>query len=190
MFEYPRGSGNWYTGNHQPIITKDIFEKVQENLKRSEIVNPYGTKEFAFTKLIFCGLCGAGISADEKFKKLKDGSINRHVYYGCSKRWERDCKCGYVKEEDLIEQMINIIDTIKLDKIGIREKLEKEVERYQKFRTMVFGMSEQTEQTKETDLHNYAKYILKEGTIFEKREFLSCLRSKLILKDRKLVMES
>ncbi|MBI3336285.1 recombinase family protein [Candidatus Peregrinibacteria bacterium] len=60
MFEYPRGSNNWYTGIHEPLITKKLFEKVHEQLKRSEIVSGYGTKEFAFTKLISCGLCGAG----------------------------------------------------------------------------------------------------------------------------------
>ncbi len=37
----------------------------RDNFVRSEI------KEFAFTKLISCGHCGSGISATEKFKKLK-----------------------------------------------------------------------------------------------------------------------
>ena len=37
----------------------------------------FGTKEFAFTRMIACGLCGSGIVADEKFKKLKDGGVNR-----------------------------------------------------------------------------------------------------------------
>lgn len=25
MFEYPRESGNWYTGKHKPIITQELF---------------------------------------------------------------------------------------------------------------------------------------------------------------------
>ena len=40
--------------------------------------------DFAFTKIMKCGLCGSGISATEKFKKLKNGEHNRHVYYGCT----------------------------------------------------------------------------------------------------------
>jgi len=190
VFEYPRKSGSWYTGNHTPLIVKELYDKVQEQLKRSEITIPWGSKEFAFTKLIVCGFCGATMTADEKFKKLKDGSVSRHVYYGCSKRWERDCKCGFIKEEELIEQLLYILDTVKLDGIGIKEKLEKEVERYRKFRAGVLGINEkESQKTKEIDIRNYAKYILKEGAIFEKRELLSCLRSKLVLKNKRLFLE-
>lgn len=149
----------------------------------------YGSKEFAFTKLIICGLCGSGITADEKFKKLKGGGANRHVYYSCSKRWQKDCKCGYVKEADLLEQLLKLLDTVKLDKTGIREKLESEIARYHKFQSGVLGIkSKDSEKTKDIDIRNYAKYILKEGAIFEKRELLSCLRSKLVFKDKKIYL--
>ncbi|MBI3274131.1 MAG: recombinase family protein, partial [Candidatus Colwellbacteria bacterium] len=47
VFEYPEKSGNWYTGKHEPIITKEIFDKVQEHLKRDHIVRSE-IKEFAF----------------------------------------------------------------------------------------------------------------------------------------------
>lgn len=187
MFEYPKRSGNWYAGNHPPIITKELYDKTQEQLKRSEITIPYGSKEFAFTKLIACGFCGASITADEKFRKLKDGGVNRHVYYGCSKRWERNCKCGYIKEDELLAQLLDIIDKTRLDKIGIKEKVEKEVERYHKFRYGVLGIKEtKGKETKEINIRQYAKYILREGTIFEKRELLSYLKSKLILKNKQL----
>lgn len=191
VFEYPKGSGAWYTGKHQPLITKELFDKVQGQLTRSEITSPYGSKEFAFTKLIICGICGAGISADEKFKKLKAGGVNRHVYYSCNNRWKLDCKCGSVKEEDLILQLLNILDTVKLDRIGVKEKLEKEMNRYRKFQAGVLGIKEQDSQkTKDLDIRNYAKYILREGTMYEKRELLSCMRSKLTMKNKKLTLEA
>jgi hypothetical protein len=60
-------------------------------------------KEFTFTRLITCGLCGSGISADEKFKKQKNGNIHRYVYYGCTKVRDKFCRSGYIKEDDLIE---------------------------------------------------------------------------------------
>ncbi len=191
VFEYPKGGGNWYTGIHQPIITKELYEKVQTQLRRSEIENPWGTKEFAFTKLIACGYCGAAITADEKLKKLKNGGVNRHIYYGCSKRWAKDCQCGFIKESELVEQLMSVMDTVKLDRTGIREKLESEINRYNKFRSGVLGIKEKDgEQSKDVDIRNYAKYILKEGAIFEKRELLSCLRSKLILRNKKLHLEA
>ncbi|MFH0791855.1 MAG: recombinase family protein [bacterium] len=182
IFEYPRNSGNTYTGKHTPLISKELFEKTQERLSRDNIVRSE-SKEFAFTKLITCGLCGSGITADEKFKKLKDGSVNRHVYYGCTKSRDHNCQCGHVKEEELIDQLLGIINEISLDKIGTREKIEKEIERYHKFRTGVLGIKEKDRAGKEIDIRNYAKYILKEGTMFEKRELLSNLKNKLILKN-------
>jgi DNA invertase Pin-like site-specific DNA recombinase len=39
-FEYPRTSGNWYTGKHAPIITKELFDKVQEKLNNNWRSNP------------------------------------------------------------------------------------------------------------------------------------------------------
>jgi DNA invertase Pin-like site-specific DNA recombinase len=188
-FEYPRGSGNWYAGKHKPLMSKELFDKVQERLKRDRIARSE-SKEFAFTKLMKCGLCGSGITADEKFKKLKDGSVNRYVYYGCSKNKDHYCKCGYLREKDLISQLLNIVDKVNLDKIGMKEIIEKEVERYYKFRHAVLGISKNEKaKQKEIDTRNYAKYILKEGSIFEKRELLSCLKSKLILKNKKIYLE-
>jgi len=190
VFQYPKKSGNWYTGIHQPLITKELYDRVQEQIKRSEINIPYASKEFAFTKLIVCGLCDSGITADEKFKKLKNGGVNRHVYYGCSKRWKDGCKCGFINEENLIEQLAGILDTVKLDKIGIREKIEKEIGRYKKFQAGVLGVNyENNQEAKDIDIRNYAKYILKEGEIFEKRELLSCLRSKLVLQNKILTLQ-
>ena len=31
-FEYPGGSGNWYKGQHEPLVSKEVFEKVQQKL--------------------------------------------------------------------------------------------------------------------------------------------------------------
>jgi site-specific DNA recombinase len=69
VFEYPKKSGNWYTGKHEPLITKELFNLVQEQIKSN--VLRIENKEFAFTKMMTCGLCGSGICADEKFKKYK-----------------------------------------------------------------------------------------------------------------------
>ena len=78
-FEYPKNSGKWYDGAHEPIITKELFIIVQEQIK-SQILEPRSQqKEFAFTKVMTCGLCGSGITADEKFKKQKNGNVHRDV---------------------------------------------------------------------------------------------------------------
>lgn len=187
-FEYPKKSGNWYTGKHESLISKDLFDKVQEQIKRSDINIPYASKEFAFTKLITCGLCGSGISATERIKKQQNGNVHQYIYYGCTKFNDKECKCGYIREDELINQFLSIIDTMKLDKTGIKEKVEQEVERYHRFRNGVLGMKDEEKNDKEISIRQYAKYILKEGSAYEKRDLLSCLRSKLTLKNKQLTL--
>jgi len=187
-FEYPRGSGNWYKGQHKPIISEELFNRVQERIHRDNIERSR-TKEFAFTKLIKCGLCGSGITADEKFKTLKDGTKRRYVYYGCTKSKDIHCKCGYIREKDLIKQLLKIIDKVDLDELGMKEKIKKEVERYKKFRHGVLGIEDKENPQNKIRPKDYAKYLLKEGSIIEKRELLSNLKSKLIFKDKKIYLK-
>ena len=63
-FEFPVGSGIWYQGKHKPLITKELFNKVQIMLE----VPPksYHSKIFPFKKIFKCGGCGGGITAEEK----------------------------------------------------------------------------------------------------------------------------
>lgn len=184
-FEYPRKSGVWYTGRHQPLITKELFDAVQEQVKRQSVRAE--NKEFAFTKLMTCGFCGSGITADEKFKKHKNGNVHRYVYYGCTKTKDRACKGGYVNETDLIGQFEALMDKIDLDETGIKTKLRSEIERMKKFQKALGGNSEKIE-VKDIDIRNYAKHLLREGTIFEKRELLSCFRNQMLLKDREILL--
>lgn len=178
-FEYPRGGGNWYVGKHTPIISKELFDQVQE--KMANYTSRGETKEFAFTKLMTCTLCGSGITADEKFKKLSDGTMQRYVYYGCCKFQDKNCKSGYMREEDLIEQLANLMDKIDLDEIGMKERIKAEIERHKKFASGLLGIKGESVKVGDIDMRNYAKYILREGTMLEKRELLSCLRSRITM---------
>lgn len=180
-FEYPRKSGLWYKGIHEPLITKELFDQVQEQV-RSQIIRVQD-KEFAFTKIMECGLCGSGICADEKFKKQKNGNIHRYVYYGCTKSKDKHCKCGYINEEELITQFESLMEKIDLDEIGIKEKMKAEVERIKKFQRVILGSKEKIE-VKDIDIRNYAKYVLREATDLEKRELLGCLRSQIKLSNK------
>lgn len=187
-FEYPKGGGQWYQGKHEPIITKELFDAVQAQMM--EYTSSKGEhKEFAFTKLMTCGLCGSGITADEKFKKRKDGGTNRYVYYGCCRFKDTACKSGWINEEDLIEQLANLMDEIHLDEIGMKEQIKNEIERHKKFQSGLLGIKEKTVKAADIDIRNYAKYILRDGTTEEKRELLGCLRSKVFLSNKRIRVE-
>jgi site-specific DNA recombinase len=186
-FEYPRKSGLWYKGIHEPLISKELFDQVQQQVK-SQIIRVQD-KEFAFTKIMSCGLCDSGITADEKFKKQKNGNIHRYVYYGCTKKKDHNCKCGYIREDELIDQLVGLMETIDLDEIGIKEKIKSEVERIKKFQRIILGTRDKIE-VKDIDIRNYAKYVLIEAPDLEKRELLSCLKSRISLKEKILSLST
>lgn len=184
-FEYPRNSGNWYQGSHEPLIEEDLFKKVQEYLKRDKIVRE--NREFAFTKLFTCGMCGSGITAQEKYKILKDGTNAKYIYYSCSKAKDRDCKNKYIREEELIDELFKIIDQVNINELGMRMKLEEEIKRFNRLQRLATkGTPKYNINEDEINTREYAKYVLKEGTALEKRELLGHLRSRLLLEDKKI----
>ena len=86
-----------------------------------------------------------------------------------------------MREEDLIEQLAGFMDTIDLDEISIKEKIKNEIERNRKFQLGLLGVKEKAVKVGDIDIRNYTKYILRDGAIIEKRELLTCLRSKVTI---------
>lgn len=187
VFEYPKKSGNWYQGKHEPLISKELFDKVQEQLKRDNIVRQ--SKEFAFTKLMVCGLCGSSISAEEKYKQLKNGTSAKYIYYGCGRSKDRNCKNPYLREEELTDQFVKLMDKIDLNETGVHVKFEEELKRHNKFHRGVLGIKDKTVKHQEIDLRDYAKYVLLEGTNEEKRELMGCFKSKIVVKEKAVTIQ-
>jgi DNA invertase Pin-like site-specific DNA recombinase len=187
VFEYPRKSGNWYQGKHPPLITKELFDQVKTQLSGNALKNRR-EKEFAFTKLMTCGLCGSGVSADEKYKKLKNGTTRAHVYYGCTRARDKHCKCGYMPEQELITQLQKLVDKIDLNETDIKKKIEDEVFRYKKFNKSLLGEVSDISVT-DIDLKDYAKFLLKDGALEEKRHIMSCFKSPLILIQKSVILK-
>jgi len=189
QFEYPLGSNKWYKGVHDPIITKELFLKAQAELLVPPRRHP-GTNDFEFTRLLYCGSCGSGICAEEKFKHQKNGTTHRYVYYHCTKGKDRNCKEKAIREEELLNQLLRLIDKIDIDEIGTKEKIIQEVQRYRKFSYGVLNQEADFNQRPiNVDIRNYAKYILTEGSKEEKRELLSCLRSRLEIKEKTVYLK-
>lgn len=184
VFEYPKKSGNWYNGKHPPLITKELFDQVQNQLKGNELKTRQ-EKEFEFTKLMTCGLCGSGISADEKYKKLKNGSIKAHIYYGCTKARDKNCKCGYIAESELVRQLQNLLDGIQINESSVKKRISVEVTRYKRFEQSLLGQDINFE-VQNIDIKRYIKFLLKDWTIEEKREIMTCFQSQILLNQKKI----
>jgi site-specific DNA recombinase len=180
-FEFPQGSGIWYEGKHKPIITKELFDETRNSIK-SQTIKSQG-KEFAFTRIMKCGACGSGITADEKFKKLLNGGVNRHVYYRCTKAKDRNCKNPALNETELIESLLDMVDTLNINKVKLTAKLDDEIQKFKKLQAMFLG-KKKTEKIEPIDLKDYTKFVLKEGSPLEQRSILECISSELVLKNK------
>ena len=190
MFEYPTKSGNWYQGTHEPLISKDLFDKAQEQLQALPKGKP-GTKEFDFTRIFTCGACGSGVTAEEKFKNLSDGTSRRYIYYHCTGGADRNCKQLYIREDEILKQLMAIIEELDIDQLGVKDKIYRELFRYQTLIKNVLGQQpDAAMQLPQIDCKAYAKHILKDGSRDEKRELLSCLKTKIFIKDKRIYLEN
>lgn len=99
--------GKLYPGKHTPIISKELFDKVQALLTERG-PGLYQEREFAFTGLITCGLCGCKVTAELKKE--------RYTYYHCT-GFKGGCenKRKNIREEVIEEKLGRIISGLKMD---------------------------------------------------------------------------
>jgi len=117
-FEWPIRSGNWMPGKHKPMISEAQFDRIQFLLGRKGRPRPK-THKFAYTGLIKCP-CGAAITAEEKFKKQKNGKVHQYIYYHCTRKIDPSCTQKSVEVKELEKQ----IETV-LSSLSISEKFQK-----------------------------------------------------------------
>ena len=99
--------GKTYQGSHEPIVSRDLWEKVQNVLDgRKANPNRKPRRDFAFTGLIRCGHCGCSMVAEIKKE--------RYVYYHCS-RAKGKCPEPYTREELLEERFAELLDCLRFD---------------------------------------------------------------------------
>jgi site-specific DNA recombinase len=193
-FEYPRGSGKWYKGVHEPIITKKLYDATQAQIERyrHEKKRKSVPDTFAFIRLIRCGNCGSGITAEEKFKTLASGEPVVYRYYMCTHGRNRWCRDFYINEADLIKELLRIFDRLDVDLIGTKVQLEAEIEKWYRVEAFVTGqpVPERSPEQKEIDLRKWAKTIFEDGSTAERRAMLQNVKSRLILKNKKLYLDT
>jgi hypothetical protein len=80
------------------------------------------------------------------------------------------------------------MNDLDIQTVPMREKINDDLKRFKKFEQMLLG-SKSTAAVKDIDIRNYAKFILQEGSMDEKREFIRCLKSEIVLTDRKVSLK-
>ena len=99
--------GEIYKGIHEPIVTRELWDKVQEALKTRGIKKPRRVKHrFAFSNLIMCAHCGCSLVGE-----IKKG---RYIYYHCTGA-KGDCPKPYVREEVLEQKFTELLRGLAFD---------------------------------------------------------------------------
>ncbi len=180
-FEYPKGSGKWYEGNHKPIIDKELFLEARKQLQ-VPIKTKWGSKEFPFKQFLKCHNCGSSIVGEEKFRKLTNGKTRRHIYYHCSRQVDLKCKELAVLEETIVKELNLMCNELITDLREIEPGLRDAINKF----TRMMKITHETYSSQDM-VGGYIKYVLREGTQFEKTRLVRNLPKRLTLHDRCLI---
>jgi len=99
-----RYRGEVHQGSHKPMISKKLFDQIQEALiLNGKPRKERGPKNFQFLNFAVCGECGYSITAERHIKK----SGLKFVYYRCThKSKTQNCtQTRFLREEVLTEQV-------------------------------------------------------------------------------------
>jgi DNA invertase Pin-like site-specific DNA recombinase len=179
-------SGKWYKGKYEPIVSKELFDAVQKKMVVPRKSKP-NSKQFDFTKLFKCGSCNSGVTVQELFKKTKSGT-KRYVYYHCTQFNDFDCKEPYIREEKLIEQLIEVSKQIPVKIVEDNPILKPEFDKVAVIKRALQN-PEQSEDQNELISLDFISYIYYKGTREQKRELISCLNKVVYLKDQQIIIK-
>ena len=91
-----RYNGELHEGSHEPLVSKKLFDRVQEILAKRGRVETKHAQRLSLLGLIRCGECGAYVTAERQ---------KGHHYYRCTKKKGSCSQRRYTREESLGEQL-------------------------------------------------------------------------------------
>ena len=108
--------GEFYEGKHQPLVTKELFDRVHEIVvSRSRPRHTKSFRPFAFTGLMKCGHCGMSITAEIKTKRYLYGRTQKFIYYHCSRRNKKIiCRQPFTRQAEIDRQLSEAIRSVAL----------------------------------------------------------------------------
>ena len=96
--------GSTYTGSHEPLVTRECWQRVQELLDaRAEDKTRKVKHDFAYTGLVHCGHCGCLFVGELKKRK--------YVYYHCTGNRGK-CEEPYTRQEILAREFAEVLQEL------------------------------------------------------------------------------
>lgn len=100
-------AGKEYRGKFEPIISKELYDRVQEVMvDKGNRRTRQQKHDWAFQGMLSCGHCGCAITAELKKQ--------RYVYYPCT-GYKGKCPEKYIREEEIARQFGEALKAIQLD---------------------------------------------------------------------------
>ncbi len=97
--------GEIFEGQHEPLISKKLFDKCQEVMTKRGKVKDVRKHNFAFLGLMKCASCGCSITAEKQ---------KGHDYYRCTRKKGPCQEKHYLREEALTEQITSYLQKVSL----------------------------------------------------------------------------
>jgi DNA invertase Pin-like site-specific DNA recombinase len=133
--------GEIFEGQHEPLISKKLFDKCQEAMSKRGKVQEVRKHNFTFLGLMKCASCGCSITAE-----IQKG----HNYYRCTKKKGLCREKHYLREEVLSEQIKSFLQKVSLssqDTEKVLVALDSEQEQAkQQAKSKIEGLKEQLKQ--------------------------------------------
>jgi len=187
-------------GKQPHIIEKELFDKVQANLRPLRKIDWTHRSRESIASFIACGGCGDNIIKWCKKRKLKSGGYREHFYFRCSKFNNPSCRQPSVQYVKLIKQLVTLLENIDVSKLSLPEEMQDKIMDYYMIKTIASQNPAQTilllrsqnqkftELTPET-IKDYFRYVILCKSTKDKIELLKVLNIRFLLNDKKLIKQ-
>ena len=95
-----------------------------------------------------------------------------------------------IREDALIIQLLDMVDTLDLDTLSLSDSLREEIRRYSIFQSQLLKKDNRDIiSPQDINLRDYIKYMIANGSKDEKREILSMIQGEIILADKVVTVQ-
>ena len=113
-----------------------------------------------------------------------NGTTGTFTYYHCSRQVNYDCKEPFAREKDIVSGLVSICNELIDDPTKLEPGLQAAID---KFTKMIRSTDERY--TDSVAIGSYIKYVIQEGSLFEKTRLIRNLDVKILLHDRKTIIQ-
>ena len=109
-----KGGGKEYIHSYQQIISRDLFDAVQNVLDGNRLgKRRFVGVPFIYRGLITCADCGCAVTTEYREKKQQNGNKHSYHFYHCTNSLKSHKKITYITEDGLTDQFKKVFQAFK-----------------------------------------------------------------------------